>query len=163
MSNDDPLKNWQLENQGESPEQWKLLDTEQEVGKHMQLQPAEVSGPQWQPVEYRREAWPSRNWVLPSIVIVALLAVLGYVGWIAFGQMGGVLPDVGALVEALTGQPLPGSADTAPVATPTEEDRCRRRHGGAVDADGLTDGTAHSRAYRHVLRPNQPRSPWLSW
>ena len=121
MTNDDPLKNWQLENQGESPEQWKLLDTEQEVGKHMQLQPAEVSGPQWQPVEYRRETRPSRNWVLPSIVIVALLAVLGYVGWIAFGQMGGALPNLGPLVEVLTGQPLPGSAAIAPVATPTQE------------------------------------------
>ena len=86
MSTNDPLKNWQLENSGQSPDQWKLEDSEQDLNKHMQLEPAETN-PYWQPVEYERDPRPRRrNWVLPSILIVALLGVLGYVGWIAFNQ-----------------------------------------------------------------------------
>jgi|GEM_PF-1213599 len=125
MSTNDPLKDWQLEGQGESPQQWKLQDAEQDLNKHMQLQPGEI-GPQWQPVEYQREAQPRRrNWVLPSIVIVALLAVLGYVGWILLGQMGsgGSGPvDVNAIFSGLGVAPE-ASPTVAPVveapATPT--------------------------------------------
>lgn len=89
MSTDDPLKNWQLEDRKQDAEQWKLEDAEQDLNKHLQLQPGEP-GAQWQPIEYERNAQPRRrNWVLPSVLIVALLAVMGYVGWIAFGQMSG--------------------------------------------------------------------------
>ena len=89
MSTEDPLKNWQLENSARDDEQWKLEDAEQDLSKHMQLQPGEPNA-YWQPVEYERDPQPRRrNWVLPSVLIVALLAVLGYVGWIALGQLGG--------------------------------------------------------------------------
>ncbi len=88
MSNEEPLKNWQLENRGEEQAQWKLQASEQDLNRHLQLQPADLPGPQWQPVEYQRAPRPRRNWVLPSIVIVALLSVLVYVGWVGFGRAG---------------------------------------------------------------------------
>ncbi len=106
MSTEDPLKNWQLEDRKQQdPEQWKLEDAEQDLDKHLQLQSGETEA-YWQPVEYERAAAPRRNWVLPSVLIVALLAVLGYVGWIAFGQLGG---DIGALA---------GITGLAPTETP---------------------------------------------
>ena len=55
MSTEDPLKNWQLENSARDDEQWKLEDAEQDLSKHMQLQPGEPNA-YWQPVEYEREA-----------------------------------------------------------------------------------------------------------
>ena len=77
MSTDDPLKNWQLEDRKQpDPEQWKLEDSDQDLSKHLQLQEGETS-PYWQPVEYERAPQGRRNWVLPSVLIVALLAVLG--------------------------------------------------------------------------------------
>jgi hypothetical protein len=39
MSTDDPLKNWQLDNSKQDTEQWKLEDAEQDLDKHLQLQP----------------------------------------------------------------------------------------------------------------------------
>jgi uncharacterized protein YgiM (DUF1202 family) len=107
MSTEDPLKNWQLEDRKEpDPEQWKLEDADQDLDKHLQLQQGEPNA-YWQPVEYERAPQTRRNWVLPSVLIVALLAVLGYVGWIALGQWGGGLGS------------LPGMAAAAPTETPT--------------------------------------------
>ena len=89
MSKDDPLKNWQLEQGGEPLGQWKLQDDEQQIDKHMQLQPSVQTPSVWQPVAYQRPATRSgRNWVLPSIVIVALLVALGYVGFVSFNRFG---------------------------------------------------------------------------
>lgn len=116
MSNDDPLKNWQLENRGETLDRWKLQDTEQDLSKHMQLQPATGAGPDWQPIEYVREEKRRRtNWVLPSIVIVALVAVLCYAGWLALNRFGGAsrLPVIGSLLPATGAQP---AAPTPPAA-----------------------------------------------
>lgn len=125
MSNQDPLRNWQLEKRGADPEQWKLQDAEQDLSKHMQLQPDETSDSQWRPVEYERTTRPrSRNWVLPSIVIAALLAVLGYVGWIALNQFGGA-PfnfDPGQLAAGIGGAAVtePTPAETIAAAVVTE-------------------------------------------
>jgi len=141
MSTEDPLKNWQLEDRKQpDPEEWKLEDADQDLNKHLQLQEGETS-PYWQPVEYERAPQTRRNWVLPSVLIVALLAVLGYVGWIALGQVGGgfgsfagiagpaptetATVDAGAVAAAAsptqvqaTPTPAP-TATTAPVATAT--------------------------------------------
>lgn len=108
----DPLKNWQLEEGGEPLEQWKLQDTEQELG-HMRLQPTGGTTKDWQPVEYQRTpAKGGRNWILPSIVIVALLIALGYVGYVSLNRF-----DVGALTSGIgIGAATPTPEAVAPVA-----------------------------------------------
>ena len=115
MSNEDPLKNWQLENRSEEPAQWKLQASEQDLNRHLQLQPTDLPGPEWQPVEYQRVQRPRRNWVLPSIVIVALLGVLAYVGWVGFSGFGGGGFSWGSVTAALPGfgQPAAGAATAA--------------------------------------------------
>lgn len=126
MSTEDPLKNWQLEDGKQDAEQWKLEDAEQDLSKHLQLQPGEPNA-YWQPVEYERTAPRRRNWVLPSVLIVALLAVLGYVGWIALGQLGdgtgidlgGFIPGMAAAAtETPTAEAVAAAVET-PAATPT--------------------------------------------
>lgn len=112
----DPLKNWQLEEGGEPLEQWKLQDTEQELG-HMRLQPTGGTSKDWQPVEYQRTpAKGGRNWILPSIVIVALLIALGYVGYVSLNRF-----DIGALTGGIVGgvTPTPQTASAAAVEAPT--------------------------------------------
>ena len=120
MSTDDPLKNWQLEDRKQpDPEQWKLEDSDQDLSKHLQLQEGETS-PYWQPVEYERAPQGRRNWVLPSVLIVALLAVLGYVGWIALNQFGGGLGALtGVAATAPTETTTPDAAAAAAAASPT--------------------------------------------
>lgn len=121
----DPLKNWQLEEGGEPLEQWKLQDTEQEIG-HMQLQPT-ATGKEWQPVEYQRPPGKSgRNWVLPSVVIVALLVALGYVGYVSINRLGlgDLTSGFGAPAEtptpdAATGEAVAAAPTDAPTAAPT--------------------------------------------
>lgn len=117
----DPLKNWQLEEGGEPLEQWKLQDTEQELG-HMRLQPTGGAAKDWQPVDYQRvPARGGRNWILPSIVIVALLIALGYVGYVSLNRL-----DIGALTGGMGGggaTPTPEAVApvaVAPTTAPTE-------------------------------------------
>ncbi len=120
MSTDDPLKNWQLEDRKQpDPEQWKLEDADQDLSKHLQLQEGETS-PYRQPVEYERAPQARRNWVLPSVLIVALLAVLGYVGWIAYNQLGGGLGSRGEAAAAPTETVTPdaGAAAASPTTAP---------------------------------------------
>lgn len=89
MSADDSLKNWQVEDGGKGADRYVMTGSETEPPKQLQLQEDAAGGSQWQPIDYRRQTGPRRNWILPSVVIVALLGVLTYVGWIAFGQVVG--------------------------------------------------------------------------
>ncbi|MCS6825079.1 MAG: SH3 domain-containing protein [Caldilinea sp.] len=118
----DPLKNWQLEKSDEPLEQWKLQDSEQ-AAAHLQLQETGATPANWQPVEYQRAAARSgRNWILPSIVIVALLAALAYVAYISLNNLGISLPTGFGLSGAPTIAPTPNQAVAAmPTETPTEE------------------------------------------
>lgn len=115
----DPLKNWQLEEGGEPLEQWKLQDTEQELG-HMQLQATGGTSKDWQPVEYQRAPGKGgRNWILPSIVIVALLVALGYVGYVSLNRFDlGALTGVAGTTDAT---PTPDDTSAAPVAVVATE------------------------------------------
>lgn len=133
MTKKDPLRNWQLEEGSEPLEQWKLQDAEQDLDKHLQLQSTDAPQTAWQPVEYQRPARPQRNWVLPSIVIVALLIALAYVGWISLSRIGG---DVFSLASL----PIPGFAALStetPQAEPTSESGV-----GAVAAETATPTAA---------------------
>lgn len=126
MSKDDPLKNWQLEEGGEPLDQWKLQDAEQQIDKNMQLQPAAQTPSDWQPVEYQRPATRSgRNWVLPSIVIVALLVALGYVGFVSLNRFGLGNIQIGPIAfgpaaETPTAEPTVTTEEAAPVAVATD-------------------------------------------
>ncbi len=109
MTND-PLKNWQLEEGSEPLDKWKLQDAEQ-AASHLQLQGTGESPSDWQPVEYQRApARTGRNWVLPSIVIVALLVALGYVGYVSLNRLGPGTIQLGPFTI--------GASE--PTATPTE-------------------------------------------
>uniref|UniRef100_A0A7C1JGM7 SH3b domain-containing protein n=1 Tax=Caldilinea aerophila TaxID=133453 RepID=A0A7C1JGM7_9CHLR len=121
MSND-PLKNWQLEKSDEPLDQWKLQDAEQ-AASHLQLQETGATPANWQPVEYQRTpARPGRNWILPSIVVVALLAALAYVGFIALNNLGLALPVGSGPANTPTIVATPDEAAAAmPIETPTEE------------------------------------------
>lgn len=123
----DPLKNWQLEEGNEPLDQWKLQDTEQEIS-HLQLQTDSAAAKDWQPVEYQRTPGRSgRNWVLPSIVIVALLVALGYVAYVSLGRLGlgdafgiGAAPTPTSTPETVAGAASAPESPTAPP-TPTSE------------------------------------------
>ena len=118
MSND-PLKNWKLEEGNEPLERWKLQDSEQSA-RHLQLQEGAESAAGWQPVEYTRAAARpgSRNWLLPSIVVVALLIALAYVGYVSFERLGGLASGaVGS--EATSAAPEPAATELPASEEPT--------------------------------------------
>ncbi len=131
MSND-PLKNWQLEEGKEPLDQWKLQDAEQDA-RHLQLQQSGATPADWQPVEYQRPPTRGgRNWVLPSIVIVALLVALGYVGFVSLSRLGIDVPSLGPLslgapaaepsptpTEVATAEPVAAAVTEAPTEEPT--------------------------------------------
>jgi len=118
MSND-PLKNWKLEEGNEPLERWKLQDSEQSA-RHLQLKEGTESAAGWQPVEYTRAAARpgSRNWLLPSIVVVALLIALAYVGYVSFERLGGLASGaVGS--EATSAAPEPAATELPASEEPT--------------------------------------------
>jgi uncharacterized protein YgiM (DUF1202 family) len=96
MSERKSMDDWQLTESPESGDQWQLLDQEQGLPDDLQLQnDAEAPHNQWQPVAYEEETKSSgTSWILPTLIIVALLAVLGYVGWLAMNGF-----DFGALTS----------------------------------------------------------------
>jgi uncharacterized protein YgiM (DUF1202 family) len=116
MSADNSLKNWQVEEGGKGGDRYALSGTQTEAPKQLQLQEDASGGAQWQPIDYRRQTGPRRNWILPSVVIVALLGVLSYVGWIAFGQVvgGGTGNNLFAAMAAAVSDVIGGQAATAP-------------------------------------------------
>ncbi len=87
---------WQLEDTGESLDQWKLQDDEQRLPSHMQLQDQyenpEMMDAAWQPIDYRAmqaaATGKSRRGgtALGALLVVALLGVAGYLAWFYMEQ-----------------------------------------------------------------------------
>jgi uncharacterized protein YgiM (DUF1202 family) len=138
MSND-PLKNWKLEEGNEPLERWKLQDSEQSA-RHLQLQEGTESAAGWQPVEYTRAAARpgSRNWLLPSIVVVALLIALAYVGYVGFEGLGGLASNaVGP--DATPAATEPAAATEPPASEePTSEEPAAEAGGEVAEAPTAT-------------------------
>ncbi len=83
MSDQDVANNWRLEETGgETQDRWKLQAAEQGLVAQWQLQDERRTDAAWQPVDYARERRGAGNWVLPSLVVLALVAVVGYIAWI---------------------------------------------------------------------------------
>lgn len=92
--NDKPSSdNWRLQ-EGEQPdERWTLRESEQRLADQWTLQNTpEDLGQEWQPVEYVKTPRPAMAWVLPTVVTIALLAVIAYTAsqvlpdWLNRGQ-----------------------------------------------------------------------------
>ncbi len=120
---------WQLEETGESLEQWKLQDDEQRLPSHMQLQDdysdPEMMDAAWQPIDYRAmqaaaAGKPRRGGMaLGALLVVALLGVVGYLAWFYMGQADTDAPAAATDQAALVadGERSPDAVDLAAVAT----------------------------------------------
>ncbi len=85
MSDRNSMDDWQLQESPDSGDQWQLLDQEQNLSANLQLQEAPAgAAEQWRPVAYEEAPTRRTGWILPSMIIAALLAVLGYIGWLAY-------------------------------------------------------------------------------
>lgn len=129
---------WQLQNTGESLEQWMLHEEEQNLPSHMQLQqqpgqpgannpygqqyqtPGQYGADSsWQPIDYRAMQQAAQKpanrsgAILGTLVVIALLGVGGYLAWFYAGQ-----PDLGSLASMTGGEP---SDAAAAIALATEE------------------------------------------
>jgi len=111
MSDQDVANNWRLEETGETNDRWKLQPAEQNAVKPWQLQDERQPETPWQPVDYARERNSAGNWILPGLVIIALIAVLGYVGWIGLTRFGLLTPT--AQVSNQSAVPTTSAANPA--------------------------------------------------
>jgi uncharacterized protein YgiM (DUF1202 family) len=121
---------WRLEEAENTDEQWKLQPAEQNalvpwLLQEQGQQPAEAD---WQPVEYTRErrSGGGGNWILPTLIGVALVAVVSYAAWIGL-QRAGLLdvttvtgePTVEAVALATAEPPVVSAAPTNTLPPPT--------------------------------------------
>jgi uncharacterized protein YgiM (DUF1202 family) len=138
MSDRNTADNWRLEESGDTTGRWKLEEAEQNQISPWELQDEYAEENEWQPVDYAREPRPQGGgWVLPSLVGLALIAVVAYGAWIGLtrlqpGMLGQLLgqntlltpvPTVDSAAAAITPeQPVTeeGAAEE-PTATATPE------------------------------------------
>ncbi len=123
MSDPNTSDNWRLEESGDATGRWKLEETEQDRISQWELQNDQSYPPtaEWQPVEYNRDPYQEERggggWVLPSLVGLALIAVVTYGAWIGLTQL--EIGDFGGIISNLSGSPDPAD-DVAAAPTPTE-------------------------------------------
>ncbi len=120
MSDRNTTDNWRLEESGDTKSRWKLEETEQNQISQWELQEEYSEEAGWQPVDYMREPQrQSGSWVLPSLVGLALIAVVAYGAWIGITRlqpnMIGQLLGQGALLT-----PVPTVAGAAAAVTPDQ-------------------------------------------
>ena len=137
MSRRNLADEWRLEEQDVPADQWKLEPAEQNAIAQWQLrdEAGGVDPNEWQPVSYTRERREPRvNWVLPSLVGIALVAVIAYVAWIALERAG------------LFGPVAPAPTPTSAAAVATEPGEApgpaHTDAGAAAHTDARTDGDA---------------------
>lgn len=113
MSKRNIADEWKLEGANQPQQQWVLQEAEQKSLGPWQLQDQPQVAIEWQPVDYVRDRrGGGANWILPTFVGVALVAVLAYAGWILLNRTG-VLGTIPATAEE------PAATATAPAGAPT--------------------------------------------
>ena len=120
MTQKNPLKDWELQRTAEPGQQWQLLDTEQELPGSLQLQPDSTTrGQHWQPVEYDNRRGGRGGWILPSLIVLSMLSVVGYIVWL--GMFGGGIPGLTATAPEPTAavDPAVVVVDTTATVEPT--------------------------------------------
>ena len=130
MTEPSSMKDWQVEESSDPDNQWQLLETEQELPSELTLQ--ETGAPQqpWRPVEYAEpQRSGGRNWILPSFIILAMIAVVAYIAWLGITGVGflppsstpaeSTLPAADPAVVVTTPATVEPTATTAPEPTAT--------------------------------------------
>lgn len=107
MSEQNTADNWRLEDTGDTLDQWKLQETEQNQAEQWQLQRVRSEEVGWQPVDYERQSARRGSWALPLLVGLALVAVFAYGVWIGLGTLG--ITDISSLIA-------PGQSESTPAA-----------------------------------------------
>jgi uncharacterized protein YgiM (DUF1202 family) len=84
-----------------------LQDASGKMADHWRLQEDDAAT-DWQPVEYSRPPRSRPNWILPSLIGVALVAVVGYLVWFGINRFGPELafwsqPSPAATEEVISG------------------------------------------------------------
>ncbi len=107
MSDQNTADNWRLEDTGNTGKQWKLQETEQNRIAQWQLQDESYEDVGWQPVAYEREPrQQGGGWVLPTLVGLALVAVVAYGAWIGLTQFNVSNFSIGSLISNATFTPV---------------------------------------------------------
>ena len=88
------MKDWQVEESSDPDNQWQLLETEQELPNDLTLQETGAPQQEWRPVEYAEpQSSGGRNWILPSFIILAMIAVVAYIAWLGLNGVGFLPPS----------------------------------------------------------------------
>lgn len=123
MSRRNIADEWKLQEDAEPNDQWKLEPAEQTAISQWELREGQDQGTQvndWQPVNYTRNRQePRGNWLLPTLVGVALVAVIAYVAWIALERAGIVDTAIPAPVDTPEEQAIQPTLETTVPITPT--------------------------------------------
>ena len=89
MTEPSSMKDWQVDESSDPDNQWQLLETEQELPSELTLEETGAAPQDWQPVEYAEpERSGGRNWILPSFIILAMIAVVAYIAWLGLNGSG---------------------------------------------------------------------------
>lgn len=134
MSEQNTADNWRLEDTGDTLDQWKLQETEQNQAEQWQLQRVRTEEVGWQPVDYERQGARRGSWVLPLLVGLALVAVFAYGVWIGLGTLG--ITDISSLIAPAQAEPTPPQAVAA-----AELDATATAMAGAVAAEPTATAT----------------------
>lgn len=126
MSDQNTVDNWRLEESGKTRSQWTLEETEQNRLSQWELQDEYQEEVAWQPVEYERDVNSRQGggWVLPSLVGLALLAVVAYGAWIGLTRLpsnmiGSWLPIANVATPTSAAESVAATGQTADTPTPT--------------------------------------------